>query len=83
MVLPLIFGVVSAIGSAAYLYLDWRTSQDIDESVSQMEAYIKILNGQMGLSEFVSEAWPSLVLFGIILLGGYIVATPKKRRSSG
>lgn len=77
--LPLIFGAVSAIGSAAYLYFDWRTSQDIDSSVSQMESYIELLNGQMTLPEFLDAAWPSLVLIAVILIGGYIVATPQRK----
>ncbi len=82
MPLPLIFGAISAIGSAAYLWLDWRTSKDIESSVSQMEAYIELLSGQMGLEEFLMSAWPSLLLIGLILIGGYIISTPQKRRES-
>lgn len=81
MPLPIILGAVSAIGSAVYLYLDWQTSKDIDDSVSQMEYYVELLSGQMSLADFLSEAWPSLIAIGLILLGGYIVATPNKRKT--
>ena len=72
--------VVSAIGSALYLWLDYETSKDIAESTSQMESYIDLLNGVMGIDEFLANAWPSLLLFGGILLVGYLIATPQRRK---
>lgn len=78
--LPLLIGAISAIGSAVYLYLDWNTSQDIADSVSQMEYYVNLLNGQMSLTEFVDGAWPSMVLIGLILLAGFVIATPQRRK---
>lgn len=77
---PLIMGAVSAIGSAFYLWADWRTSQDIAESTSQMQHYIDLINGVMGPEEFVAEAWPSFVMIFLILVAGYIIATPGRRR---
>ncbi|MFT0899766.1 hypothetical protein [Candidatus Methanoprimaticola sp. MG2] len=77
--LPLVVGALSAIGSVVYLYLDWNTSQDIADSVSQMEYYVNLLNGQMSLTEFIEGAWPSMVVIGLILLAGYIIATPQRK----
>ena len=72
--------VVSAIGSALYLWLDYETSKDIAESTSQMESYIDLLNGVMSIDEFLANAWPSLLLFAGILIVGYLVATPQKKK---
>lgn len=80
MVWPLIFGAVSAIGSAFYLWSDWKTSQDIEDSVSQMEYYVQLLSNQMSLSEFLEAAWPSLLVIGLIMVAGYVIATPKRRK---
>lgn len=77
---PLILGIVSAIGSGYYLWQDHETSKDIEDSVSQMEAYIELLAGRMSLSEFIDAAWPSLLIIAFILLVGYIIATPQRRR---
>lgn len=78
--LPLVVGALSAIGSVVYLYLDWNTSQDIADSISQMEYYVNLLNGQMSLTEFIEGAWPSMVVIGLILLAGYIIATPQRKK---
>lgn len=72
--------VVSAIGSALYLWLDYETSKDIAESTSQMESYIDLLSGVMGIDEFLANAWPSLLLFGAIFVVGYLIATPQKKK---
>lgn len=79
---PLIFGAVSAIGSAFYLWSDWRTSQDMAESVSQMEYYIQLLSNQITLQQFLEAAWPSLLAIGAIMIAGYIIATPKRRKEA-
>ncbi len=78
---PLLIGVASAIGSAIYLWQDWRTARDIEDSVSQMEAYLRLLEGQMTLTEFLEAAWPSLALLGAVLVLGYIIATPRRARA--
>ena len=80
MPIPLILGAISAIGSAIYLYLDWQTSESIEGSVSQMEYLMSLLDGQLTITEFLSEGWPFLLAVGLILIGGYVVATPRKRR---
>lgn len=77
---PLIFAGISAIGSAFYLWADWKTSQDIDDSVAQMEQYIELLSGRMGVMEFLENAWPSLLVIGLVLLTAFVIATPQRRR---
>ena len=77
---PLIFAAISAAGSAFYLWADWETSKDIDDSVSQMEQYIELLSGQMGIEEFLENAWPSLCIIGLVLLTAFIIATPQRRK---
>lgn len=77
---PLIFGAVSAIGSAFYLWADWKISEDFGESVSQMEQYIELLSGQMGIQEFLENAWPSLCIIGFVLLTAFVIATPQRRK---
>lgn len=77
---PLIFAAISAAGSAFYLWADWETSKDIDDSVSQMEQYIELLSGQMGIEEFLENAWPSLCIIGFVLLTAFIIATPQRRK---
>lgn len=72
--------VISAVGSALYLWLDYETSKDIAESTSQMESYIELMNGVMGIDEFLATAWPSLVLFAFIFIVGYLISTPQKRK---
>ena len=47
--------------------------------MTQMDAYIAMLNNQMTLEEFIQEAWPSMLLIMGILLAGYIIATPTRR----
>ena len=47
--------------------------------MTQMEAYIAMLENRMTLDEFIGEVWPSLLFIFGILLAGYIVATPKRR----
>lgn len=79
---PLIFGAISALGSAFYLWADWKTSEDIDSSVSQMEQYIELLSGQMSLGEFLQNAWPSLCIIGFVLLMAFIIATPQRRKEA-
>ena len=77
---PLVFGLISAAGSAFYLWADWQTSKDIDDSVSQMQQYIDLLSGQMGIQEFLENAWPSLCMIVIVLLAAFIIATPQRKR---
>ncbi len=77
---PLIFGAISAIGSGFYLWSDWKTSQDMADSVSQMEQYIELLSGRMGIVEFLENAWPSLCVIGVVLLAAFIIATPRRRK---
>ena len=77
---PLIFAAVSAVGSAFYLWADWKTSEEIGDSVSQMEQYIELLSGQMGIEEFLENAWPSLCIIGLVLLTAFIIATPQRRK---
>lgn len=79
---PLIFGAISALGSAFYLWADWKTSEDIEDSVSQMEQYIELLSGRMGIEEFLQNAWPSLLFIGAVLLVAFIVATPQRRKEA-
>lgn len=76
----MIFGIISAAGSVFYLWADWKTSKDIDDSVSQMEQYIELLFGQMGIEEFLENAWPSLCIIGLVLLTAFIIATPQRRK---
>lgn len=81
MPIPLIIGAISAIGSAVYLYLDWKNAESMEDSVSQMEQLVELLNGQMTFSEFLTDGWPFLIAIGLIIMGGYIVATPNKLKT--
>lgn len=79
---PLIFAGLSALGSAFYLWADWNTSKDIEDSVSQMEYYIDLLSQQMTIEEFLAGAWPSLVAIGLVLLIAFVIATPQRRKEA-
>ena len=74
--------VLSAIGTAIggfFTLVDLQNAQSMEDSMTQMDAYIAMLNDQMTLEEFIQEVWPSLFLIMGILLAGYIIATPKRR----
>lgn len=75
--------VVGAAGTllGGYLvYRDYQISQDMADSVSQMEYYVGLINGMMGPEEFIAGAWPSLLAIFLILVAGYIIATPQRRK---
>ena len=80
---PLVFGAISVIGSAFYLWVDWKTSEDIAGSVSQMEQYIELLSGRMGVMEFLENAWPSFCIIGAVLFAAFINATPQRKKERG
>lgn len=45
-----------------------------------MEQYIELLSGQMGIEEFLENAWPSLCIIGFVLLTAFIIATPQRMK---
>ncbi|MBR4685941.1 MAG: hypothetical protein IKP04_05370 [Candidatus Methanomethylophilaceae archaeon] len=76
--LPALSAIGTAIGGL-FTLVDLQNAQSMEDSMTQMDAYIAMLNNQMTLEEFIQEAWPSLFLIMGILLAGYIIATPKRR----
>lgn len=77
-ILPILSAAGVGLGGL-FTFLDWRNAQSMEESTSQMEAYLAMLDNQMTIEEFIQEAWPSMLLILGILLAGYIIATPKRR----
>lgn len=75
-----ILSIAGSVGSIFYLWQDYQTSKDIEGSVSQMEQYIELLSGRMGVMEFLENAWPSLLVIGLVLLTAFVIATPQRRR---
>ena len=76
--LPALSAIGTAIGGF-FTLVDLQNAQSMEDSMTQMDAYIAMLNNQMTLEEFIQEVWPSLFLIMGILLAGYIIATPKRR----
>jgi ABC-type spermidine/putrescine transport system permease subunit I len=76
--LPALSAIGTAIGGI-FTLVDLQNAQSMEDSMTQMDAYIAMLNNQMTLEEFIQEAWPSMLLIMGILLAGYIIATPKRR----
>ena len=82
--LPVILKVGSVVGTALGVWIlgkEIQVSEDMDQSVSEFEALVELLQGQMTFSEFLQAGWPVLLLIGVILICGYIIATPNKRRT--
>jgi ABC-type spermidine/putrescine transport system permease subunit I len=76
--LPILSAIGTAIGGL-FTLVDIQNAESMEDSMTQMEAYIAMLENRMTLDEFIGEVWPSLLLILGILLAGYIVATPKRR----
>ena len=76
--LPALSAIGTAIGGL-FTLVDLQNAQSMEDSMTQMDAYIAMLNNQMTLEEFIQEVWPSLFLIMGILLAGYIISTPKRR----
>ena len=68
-----------AVGGAASLF-DWFNAQSMDESSSQMKAYMELLSNQTTLFDFVGQAWPSLLFICGLLLLAFTIATPQRPR---
>ena len=74
--------ILSAIGTAVggiFTLIDIHNASSMEDSMTQIDAYMAMLSNQMTLEEFLQEAWPSMMLIAGILLAGYIIATPKRR----
>ena len=76
--LPILSAIGTAIGGL-FTIVDIQNAESMEDSMTQMEAYIAMLENRMTFDEFIGEAWPSMLLIFGILLAGYIVATPKRR----
>ncbi|MBR6214435.1 MAG: hypothetical protein IKQ67_07340 [Candidatus Methanomethylophilaceae archaeon] len=76
--LPILSAIGTAIGGI-FTFVDLQNAQSMEDSMTQMEAYMAMLENRMTLDEFIGEVWPSLLLIFGIILAGYIVATPKRR----
>ena len=77
--LPIISILGTAVGGL-FTAIDLANANSMENSISQMEAYVALLESRMTVTEFLEEAWPSMLLIFGILLAGYIIATPKRRR---
>lgn len=75
--LPWILAGLLTVGTFA---VDFINASRMEDSVSQMDHYISMLQGQMTVEEFFSVAWPSLAFILMIFVACFIIATPKRRR---
>ncbi len=76
--LPILSAVGTAIGGL-FTVIDLNNARSMEDSMTQMDAYMAMLENRMTLDEFFAEAWPSILLIAGILLAGYIIATPRRR----
>jgi len=76
--IPVIIGIVGIAITAWDIYSDYATSQDIANSVSQLESFFYAIQGEMSFSEFLSSCWMILVLGFFIFWFGLAIAFPKK-----
>ena len=76
--LPILSAVGTAIGGI-FTLVDFRNASSMEDSMTQMDAYMAMLENRMTLDEFIAEVWPSILLIAGILLAGYIIATPRRR----
>ncbi len=76
--LPILSAVGTAIGGI-FTIVDIHNASSMEDSMTQMDAYMAMLENRMTLDEFIAEVWPSILLIAGILLAGYIIATPKRR----
>ncbi len=77
---------IPAILTVGGLVADFLISKKIeedsaaaDEKLAQIEYWYQLLSGQMSPTEFFSEAWPSFVFIGAVLLIGFFIANPRRR----
>ena len=71
--------VIGAIASAAYLYIDYRNAQSMEESVSQFGYLLDHISMGMSFDDFLVNCWAILLcLFCLFWIGLYI-AFPKKK----
>ena len=76
--------ILSALGTAVggiFTIVDLHNASSMEDSMTQMDAYMAMLENRMTLDEFIGEVWPSVLLILGILLAGYIIATPKRRHA--
>ena len=74
--------ILSAVGTAIvgiFTIVDLHNASSMEDSMTQMDAYMAMLGNRMTLDEFIAEVWPSILLIAGILLAGYIIATPRRR----
>ncbi len=76
--LPILSAVGTAIGGI-FTIVDLQNASSMEDSITQMDAYMAMLGNRMTLDEFIAEVWPSILLIAGILLAGYIIATPRRR----
>lgn len=76
--LPILSAVGTAIGGL-FTVIDLNNARSMEDSMTQMDAYMAMLENRMTLDEFIVEVWPSMLLIAGILLAGYIIATPRRR----
>ncbi|MBR6213583.1 MAG: hypothetical protein IKQ67_02930 [Candidatus Methanomethylophilaceae archaeon] len=76
--LPILSAVGTAIGGI-FTIVDLHNASSMEDSMTQMDAYMAMLENRMTLDEFIAEVWPSILLIAGILLAGYIIATPRRR----
>jgi ABC-type spermidine/putrescine transport system permease subunit I len=76
--LPILSAVGTAIGGI-FTIVDLHNASSMEDSMTQMDAYMAMLENRMTLDEFIAEVWPSMLLIAGILLAGYIIATPRRR----
>ena len=71
---------ILAVGGVCSLF-DWFNAQSMDESSSQMKAYMDLLSHQTTLFDFVGQAWPSLLFILGVLLLGFTISTPQRKHN--
>ncbi len=76
--LPILSALGTAIGGI-FTLVDIQNAQSMEDSMTQMDAYMAMLENRMTVDEFIAEVWPSMLLIAGILLAGYIIATPRRR----
>lgn len=77
-----IIPIIGAIATVAGLGIDWWISDNIEDSVSQFESLLMMIETGGTFMDFLSDCWLVLLAGGFVFWLGLDLAFPKRRRGS-
>ena len=80
MVWPLLIEAAFIGVGGAFSIVDWFNADRMAESTSQYQAYLDLIANQTTFYDFIGQAWPSLIFVAGVLLIGFTIATPKRKK---